>query len=152
MGEARTIHSLYAIGDLSSSLLPVVYSACISLSLLSRVRAREYGTRSFIIACVTNRLSPVTDIGEISRQFSVRVRRVSLVMFPRETTDHLIETPTNVFVRTSAKLRVKRTRFKRAGNTEQIALYFLAIRSIKHATCMREEILETIASLIWSDS
>lgn len=44
-------------------------------------RTREYGTRSFIIARVTNRFFPATDIGRISKLLHLRRRRVSLIMF-----------------------------------------------------------------------
>lgn len=51
--------------------MPLVSSpACrlfrLYLLLVIVAREREYGTRSFIIVCVTNRLSPATDIGENS--------------------------------------------------------------------------------------
>jgi len=133
VGEARTIHSLYAIGDLSSPLLSRLFRSVSPLRYCC-TRACEYGTRSFIIACVTNRLSPAIDIGESSDPETALFipARVSLVMFPRETTSHLTETLTNVFIRTSAKLR-ERMRFKRVGNTKQIAFYFFAIGSIKCA-------------------
>lgn len=88
---------------------------------------------------------PATDIGENSDlETALFVHwRVSLVMFPRETTSHLTRTLTNVFVGTSAKLRAERTRFKSR-------LHFVTIGSIRRATCLETE--TEIASLIRSDS
>lgn len=115
-------------------------------------RARIWDTIFHYRVRVTNHLSPVTDIGEISRHSAVRTGACPSLCLHVRTTSHLTETLTNVFAQTSAKLRAERTRFKRVGNTEQIALYFLAIGSIRHARCMGEKIPETIASLIWPDS
>lgn len=51
------------------------------LRLFRYCRAREYGTRSFIIARVTNRFFPAIDIDGISELLHLRRRRVSLITF-----------------------------------------------------------------------
>lgn len=115
MGEARTIHSLHAIGAASRllSCLPSIPPVGISLPLVivARARAREYGTRPFIIAYVTNRLSPRDrhwlGSSNLEAELCSQPARVSLVMPSRETTSHLTETHTSVFKRTSAKLNRK---------------------------------------------
>lgn len=91
-------------------------------------RAREYGTRSFIIARVTNRFFPATDIGRISKLLHLRRRRVSLIMFLLR----LQVVPRWIFMNTSIETSTKlkeRMRVKRVGNRRQIVLYFRVIGS-----------------------
>lgn len=84
----RSIHYTPSAASRFLSRLSSI-SLCLYLSFVIVARAREYGTQSFIMACVTNRLSPATDIG---KSLDIKTALFVFVMFQRDITNHLTET------------------------------------------------------------